>query len=103
MCLGEGYWLQTKGLFFSAASSSKGKLSSLSKLGVFSLEKALAIKANTYIALDLKGEFYTGDNQKCSQISFFLKQKQSFINKFRKLSYLHCFPFQRRGRVPSTG
>lgn len=46
MCLGEGYWLQTKELFSGPPSSFKGKLIFLSKLGIFSLGKG--IEANTY-------------------------------------------------------
>ena len=58
-----------KRIVFGPPSSFKGKLISLSKLDIFSLGKA--IEANTYIVLGLKGKFYTGDNQKCSCISFF--------------------------------
>lgn len=63
-----------KRIVFGPPSSFKGKLISLSKLGIFSFGKA--IEANTYIVLGLKGKFYTGDNQKYSRISFFLSKNR---------------------------
>ena len=99
--LGRRVLAPDKRIVFGPPSSFKGKLISLSKLDIFSLGKA--IEANTYIVLGLKGKFYTGDNQKCSCISFFSSKNRVSSTNLESCHNGKVFFFRRGGEYTVLG
>lgn len=83
--------------FFGSPSSYKAKLIFFIRTGICSPSgKPMHVSQCIYCLGASREILYWRQSEMFTHF-FFLKQKQSFTNKFGKLSYLNCFPFQRRG------